>query len=152
MLAIMNNGNFNDYQLLQAESIEAMQTKKSRGKSILNPTSELPDPGYGLGLIHYAHGWMGHGGSTVGYQSLWQYHPIKQCGFVIFTNINGILGGRDDFDSVWGNVASIRDILLSIIDPLATFEFFPWGYILLWAAIIIMANIIIRQIKRKRKP
>jgi CubicO group peptidase (beta-lactamase class C family) len=152
MLAIMNDGHYNDYQILQADSIEAMQTKETHGKGILNPNSELRDPGYGLGLIHYAHGWMGHGGSTVGYQSLWQYKPSKQCGFVIFTNINGILGERDDFQSVWVRVASIRDILFSELDPLANFEFFPWGYIVLWTAIIVMSNIIIRRIKRKRKP
>jgi CubicO group peptidase (beta-lactamase class C family) len=74
-----------------------MQKKASKDNSILNPITELTDSGYGLGLIHYQGGWMGHGGSTVGYQSLWQFNPSKQCGFVIFANVNGILGGEDGF-------------------------------------------------------
>ena len=112
MLAHMNNGFYNQFQLLLPETIEAMQSEESKGKSILNPNSELHDAGYGLGIIHYQNGWVGHGGSTVGYQSLWQFNPAKQCGYVIFTNVNGILGGEDDVMSVWDNLAEIRDILL----------------------------------------
>lgn len=114
MLAHMNDGCYNHFQLLQPETTQLMRTKTSRGRNILNPNSELTDPGYGLGLIHYPHGWLGHGGSTVGYQSLWQFNTSKQCGFIIFTNINGILGSDDDFLSVWENVAEIRGMLLSL--------------------------------------
>jgi len=151
MLAHMNNGYYNLFQLSQPETIKLMQTKTSRGKSILNPNSELPDPGYGLGLIHYSHGWLGHGGSTVGYQSLWQFNPSKQCGFIILTNINGILGGYDDFLSVWENVAAIRDIFLSKTDPLATFDFFPWGFIVLCVLISFITILIEHRSKLKHK-
>lgn len=113
MLAHMNDGRYDHFQLLQPQTIQLMRTKTS--------------PEYGLGLIHYPQGWLGHGGSTVGYQSLWQFNPSRKCGFVIFTNINGILDSHDDFSSVWENVAEIRDILLSMIDPLATSRSFPWG-------------------------
>ena len=57
MLAHINNGFYNQYQLLLPETIELMQTKESKGKSIFNPKSELQDAGYGLGLIHYQNGW-----------------------------------------------------------------------------------------------
>jgi CubicO group peptidase (beta-lactamase class C family) len=149
MLAHLNNGLDNHFQLLQPETIEIMQTKASRGKSILNPNTELTDSGYGLGLIHYQGGWMGHGGSTVGYQSLWQFNPSKQCGFIIFTNVNGILGGKDDFLSVWENVAAIRDIFMRQLDPFSTLDYFPWGYILTWATIILFANFIKRWLRRR---
>jgi len=150
MLAHMNNGSYDHFQLLQPETIQLMQTKISRGKSILNLKTEVTDAGYGLGLIHYQGGWMGHGGSTVGYQSLWQFNPSKQRGFVIFANVNGILGGKDAFLSVWENVAEIRDILMKRLDPLSTFNFYPWGLILIWAAVIVLANIAIRWVRRKR--
>jgi CubicO group peptidase (beta-lactamase class C family) len=150
MLAYMNNGYHDHFQLLQPETIQLMQTKASKGKSILNLKTELADSGYGLGLIHYQGGWMGHGGSTVGYQSLWQFNPSKQCGFVIFTNVNGILGGRDDFSSVWENVAAIRDIFMQKMDPLATLNFYPWGFVLSWAAIIILVNLIVRWLRKRR--
>jgi CubicO group peptidase (beta-lactamase class C family) len=150
MLAHMNNGYYDNFELLQPETIQVMQTKASKGKSILNPNTELTDSGYGLGLIHYQGDWMGHGGSTVGYQSLWQFNPAKQCGFVIFTNVNGILGDKDDFLSVWENVAEIRDILMKQLDPLSTINFYPWGLIITWAAIIILANLIIRWLRSRR--
>jgi CubicO group peptidase (beta-lactamase class C family) len=145
MLVHMNNGSYRNFQLLQPETIQSMHAKVSRGKNIFNLNSELTDSGYGLGIIRYQGDWRGHGGSTVGYQSLWQFNPSKQCGFVLFTNINGILGGRDDFQSVWENMAAIRDILLKQMDPLATIEFFPWGFILAWAMIIFLANLTIRK-------
>jgi len=151
MLAHMSNGFYNQFQLLMPETIEAMQSKESKGKSILNRNSELYDAGYGLGLIHYQNGWMGHGGSTVGYQSLWQFNPVKQCGFVIFTNVNGILGENDDFTSVWENVAEIRDILLKQLDPLSKVRTLPWEWILLWFAVVVFINLISRFLRRKRE-
>ncbi len=150
MLAHMNNGYYSHFQLLQPDAIQLMQTKISKGKSILNPNTEVTDSGYGLGLIHYKGGWMGHGGSTVGYQSLWQFNSSKQCGFIIFTNVNGILGGKDDVLSVWENVAAIRDILMMQMDPISTFDFFPWGFILTWAMIIVLTNLIMRGLRRRR--
>ena len=135
MLAHMNDGRYDHFQLLQSQTIQLMRTKTS--------------PEYGLGLIHYPDGWLGHGGSTVGYQSLWQFNPSRKCGFVIFTNVNGILGGHDDFSSVWENVAEIRDILLSMIDPLATSRSFPWG--LTTASVLtLLAVVLINRLLKRR--
>lgn len=134
MLAHMNDGRYDHFQLLQSQTIQLMRTKTS--------------PEYGLGLIHYPHGWLGHGGSTVGYQSLWQFNPSRKCGFAIFTNINGILGSNDDFVSVWENVAEIRDILLSVIDPLATFRSFPWGLITASVLTLLVVTLISHHLKR----
>ena len=151
MLAHMSNGFYNQFQLLMPGTIGTMQSKESKGKSILNLNSELYDAGYGLGLIHYQNGWMGHGGSTVGYQSLWQFNPVKQCGFVIFTNVNGILGENDDFSSVWENVAEIRDILLKELDPLSKVRTLPWDAIFLSLVAVVFANLISRFLRRKRE-
>jgi len=152
MLAHINDGNYDNFQLLQPETIELMREKVSKGRNILNPNSELTDSGYGLGLIHYPHGWLGHGGSTVGYQSLWQFNPSKQCGFIIFTNINGILGSYDDFQSVWGNIAEIRSILFSIMDPLANFQFPLWGPIIIGALILLVVFVIRRRRRASQSP
>jgi hypothetical protein len=70
---------------------------------------------------------------------------------VIHTNVNGILGENDDFQSVWSNVAEIRDLLIKCLDPLATFEFMPYGFILSWAAAIILGNVIFRWWRRRRR-
>lgn len=149
MLAHINGGNYENFQLLQAETIELMREKASEGRSIFNPNSELTDSGYGLGLIHYSHGWLGHGGSTVGYQSLWQFNPSKQCGFIIFTNINGILGSYDDFQSVWGNIAEIRSMLFSTMDPLANFKFPIWAVPTI-GALTLLVIFVIRRLRRTR--
>ena len=150
MLALMNDGAYNSYQLLQPETIDLMQTKASRGRSPFNPNSELFDPGYGLGIIHYSHGWLGHGGSTVGYQTLFQFKPSKQTGFVIFTNINGILGDKDDFQSIWQKVAAVRDLLLSKTDPLATVDL-PKEILPYLSALTVIIIIIINY-RKARKP
>ena len=149
MLAHMNNGSYNQFQLLQPETIQMMQAKESEGRTILNRDTELSDAGYGLGIIHYANGWLGHGGSTVGYQTLWQFNPAKQCGIIISTNVNGILGDEDDFMSVWEHVAEIRDLLVKRLDPLSTIRSFPWGLILTWAVVIILSSIIMRRRRSK---
>jgi CubicO group peptidase (beta-lactamase class C family) len=134
MLAHVNDGRYDHLQLLQPQTIQLMRSKTS--------------PEYGLGLIHYPHGWLGHGGSTVGYQSLWQFNPSRKCGFVIFTNVNGILGSHDDFSSVWENVAEIRDILLSMIDPPATFRSFPWA--LITASVLTLLVVVLINYRRRR--
>jgi CubicO group peptidase (beta-lactamase class C family) len=149
MLVHLNNGKYHQFQLLEPETIQLMQTKTTRGKSIFNPNPEISYPGYGLGIIHYPNGWIGHGGSTVGYQTLWQYHPGKKCGFIIMTNINGILGNNDDFQSVWKHVAAIRDILFSKLDPLAANDFFPEKFLLLCAMLTFLGFIFWRKMKEK---
>ena len=149
MLAHINGGNYENFQLLQLETIELMREKASEGRSIFNPNSELTNSGYGLGLIHYSHGWLGHGGSTVGYQSLWQFNPSKQCGFIIFTNINGILGSYDDFQSVWGNIAEIRSMLFSTMDPLANFKFPTWVPPTI-GVLTLLVIFVIRRLRRTR--
>lgn len=151
MLAHINQGFYNQYQLLRPETIELMQTKTTKGKSIFNPKSELQDAGYGLGLIHYQNGWVGHGGSTVGYQSLWQFNPQQGYGYVIFTNVNGILGGQDDVMSVWDNLAEIRDIIRKELDPLVTIRTIPWEWIIAWILIAVLINLIPRWLRRKQK-
>jgi len=135
MLAHMNDGCYDHSQLLQPQTIQLMRAKTS--------------PEYGLGLIHYPDGWLGHGGSTVGYQSLWQFNPSRKCGFVIFTNVNGILGSHDDFSSVWVNVAEIRDIILSMIDPLAISRSFPWGLTTASVLTLLVAVLINHLLKRR---
>lgn len=150
MLVHINKGRYKGFHLLQPETIELMQTKTSKGKNLLNPKTELSYAGYGLGLIYYKNGWLGHGGSTVGYQSLWQFNPKKQNGFVLHTNVNGILGGSDDFSSVWENVAEIRDILLKELDPLAAIRSFPWGLVIVWVTAIILGSLSIRWLRSRR--
>lgn len=153
MLVMMNDGEFKNVRILNPETIKLMQSKISRGRSPFNPSSELTDKGYGLGIIRYGMGWMGHGGSTVGYQSLWQFNASKKIGYVLLTNINGILGGRETFDSVWTNVASIRDILIAELDPVAGFVFSREQFVVLFGfwAFGFICFLIYRFVRSKRR-
>ena len=99
MITHMNQGNFQNFQLLKLQTVSLMQEKHS--------------PGYGLGIIHYKNNVLGHGGSTPGFQSLLSFKPSSQKGYIILTNINGILGGKESFDSVWASVSSIEGVLKS---------------------------------------
>jgi D-alanyl-D-alanine carboxypeptidase len=50
-------------------------------------TPPLPDPGSGYGLgIFDVHGWIGHNGSTPGYESLTVYLPSAQATLVVLLN------------------------------------------------------------------
>ena len=149
MLAMIQDGTYLGTQLLKIETVQLMETKISPGKNPFRPGEEYVENGYGLGLIHYTNGWLGHGGSTVGYQTLWMYNPSKECGFVIMTNINGILGGREDFDSIWNSVSAVRNLLFSKLHPLARVELFPHGFLVLMILISLIG--ITTSILRKRK-
>lgn len=113
MLAHMNKGDFNDISLLRPETIELMHKKHSHGKDLFHLSNKCPYPGYGLGIIQYGNNLLGHGGSTVGYQGLWSFNKSDKSGYIIFTNINGLLHGKENFDSVWATVSSVEKILKS---------------------------------------
>jgi hypothetical protein len=70
-----------------------------------NETSRLPDIEYvAAGGVVLAGAWWLNGGLP---KSL-AFNPPRQCGFVIFTNVNGILGGKEDVMSVWENLVESR--------------------------------------------
>jgi len=147
MVAIINKGRYRDFRLLKSETIELMKHKHSPGKGLFHPKSRCPYTGYGLGLIQYSDDWFGHGGSTVGFQSLWSFNQANTRGYIIMTNLNGILGGRDSFDSVWASVSRVEGILKSRLDNPV-----KWHLILLPGIavgfVLVVTILIIRAYKR----
>jgi len=125
MIANLNKGNYNNFQLIQEKTIALMHEKHIPGKSIFNPFSNCPFSGYGLGIIQYGDDWFGHGGSTVGFQSLWSFNKSTEKGYIILTNTNGILNGRESFNSVWASVSSVERIIKSDLGPSSR----PWNLI-----------------------
>lgn len=108
IIAHINEGRYKNFQLLKPETIELMREKHSPGKNIFHLSSNCPFCGYGLGIIQYSNKLFGHGGSTIGFQSLWSFDSSKKRGYVILTNNNGLLYGRENFDSVWKTVSAIE--------------------------------------------
>ena len=111
MIAHMNNGHYNVISLIQPETIELMHKKHSYGKDLFHLSSRWEFAGYGLGIIHYADNLLDHGGSTIGYQSLWSFNKSDKSGYIILTNVNGLLYGKKNFDSVWMTVSSVDKLL-----------------------------------------
>ncbi|MGQ8338524.1 serine hydrolase domain-containing protein [Sunxiuqinia sp. A32] len=113
MIAHMTNGKYNGNYLLQPETIELMHKKHSHGKDLFHLFSKCQFPGYGLGIIYYGDKILGHGGSTIGYQSLWSFNKSDKSGYIILTNVNGLIHGKKNFDSVWSTVFSVEKLIKS---------------------------------------
>lgn len=146
LLVHMNDGSVGDIRILRPETIALMHARHSHKKDLFHLGSSCPFPGYGLGIIDYGGGWYGHGGSTVGFQSLWSFNKERRCGYVILTNVNGILHGRKNFDDVWATVSSVEDVLRPELYPPSTLR-----NVVLAIAILAMIGGVIALMKRWRR-
>jgi len=117
MLVLMNNGQYGNFQLLQPETIELMQQRTICFKILFKSSDDLPREGHGLGLFVFRGGWFGSGGSAPGFQCLSRFHPSKQVGYVILSNVNAILGGGKNYESARSDIYEVQDALISILDP-----------------------------------
>jgi CubicO group peptidase (beta-lactamase class C family) len=117
LLVFMNNGRSGDFELLQSKTIELMQQRTTRFKVFSKSSDDLPLEGHGLGLFDFIGGWFGHGGSAPGFQCLLRFHPSRQVGYVILTNVNAILGGGKNYDSARSEIYIVQNALVSILDP-----------------------------------
>ena len=113
--ALLNDGRYDDFQLLQPETVELMQQSTSRFRVLFESSDDLPCQGHGLGLFIFRGGWLGFGGSAPGYQCLLRFHPSRQVGYVILSNVNGILG--NNYESVRNDIYEVQNALVSILDP-----------------------------------
>jgi len=138
MIALLNNGKYKDKYLLKPETIDLMREKHSQEQSLYNLSDDCPFPGYGLGIIYYGDNWYGHGGSTVGYQSLWSFNKSSKKGYVILTNINGLCHGRKNFDSVWATVSAVEKELKSELRGIGYRNYYIAGVVVM---IIILVSI-----------
>jgi len=123
LLVHMNDGSYGSVRILNPETIALMHARHSHKKGLFHLTSNCPFPGYGLGIIDYGGDWYGHGGSTVGFQSLWSFNKSSRSGYVILTNVNGILHGQKNFDDVWATVSAVEQVLKSVLEPPSTLKY-----------------------------
>jgi CubicO group peptidase (beta-lactamase class C family) len=140
-LALMNSGLYDGYQILGLHSIELMQEITSSFRVFFKSSDDLPTSGYGLGLFSFQGGWYGFGGSAPGYQSLLRYHPTRQVGYVIITNVNGILSS--EYGSARSEIYTVQDALVSILDPTLALRYLA-DEMLLFAAAGLVWSFIMR--------
>jgi len=117
LIAFINNDQYEDFTVLQPQMIELMQERTSRFKVLFKSSDDLPAKGYGMGLFAFRGGWFGSGGSAPGFQCLMRFHPSRQVGFVILSNVNAILGGGKNYKSARHDIYIVQDALVSILDP-----------------------------------
>ena len=91
MIALMNDGVFEGFQLLEKETTILMSTNMRRSFFVRELLRELRTDGYGMGLEVCNHNLLGHGGSTVGFTAEFYFNPLKNTGFVRLSNVNAIL-------------------------------------------------------------
>lgn len=117
MIALMNGGRLGDREILRPETIALMSDATTRFGGLFKSSDDLQWSGHGLGLSLFRGGWLGYGGSTVGFQCLWRFHPGKRVGYVILSNVNAIQSGPEDQASVRREVYRVQNALLAILDP-----------------------------------
>lgn len=147
MIALLNNGKYKDKYLLNPETIDLMRKKHSQERSLYNLSDDCPFPGYGLGIIYYGDNWYGHGGSTIGYQSLWSFNKSSKKGYVILTNINGLCHGRDNFDSVWATVSAVENELKTELGGVDYRKYYVAGIVVM--IIIFISVLVLKKHNRK---
>jgi CubicO group peptidase (beta-lactamase class C family) len=118
MLALMHDGGSGGAQILQPETVELMRSSTSRFRRLFKDGGgDMQRSTQGLGHSSFRGGWHGIGGSAPGYQCLLRFHPERQIGFVIMTNVNAILGGGDNYASARREIYSVQHALLAVLDP-----------------------------------
>jgi len=109
LIALMNEGQFDDYQLLKRDTVALMfentgsMSLRSRLRDLL-PIKDVLRVGYGLGIEVRNNGNFGHGGSTVGFTAECSFNPKTKRGFIRLSNVNAIL---DYTSNEWQDINSI---------------------------------------------
>jgi D-alanyl-D-alanine carboxypeptidase len=58
-------------------------------------TTKIPEGKYGLGIMEFGHGWYGHTGQAIGWESFVGYNPTTGAAFVAMVNDTSSLQGAE---------------------------------------------------------
>jgi CubicO group peptidase (beta-lactamase class C family) len=155
IITLMNEGQFEGFQLLQPETIVMMRERTHSHVSEIYLEKELRSEGYGLGLEAFSHGIFGHGGSTIGFTGLLYFNPIKKLGYIMLSNVNSILGGgSEEWQALARIRTEIRNLVMINVGLLPPFDFddvFPWLSSILLIATVMMVIVYVGWYLRKRR-
>jgi len=117
LIALLNKGQFDGYQLLQPNTIAMMFEKTYPSNPLNNLRKELRWISYGLGMEVRTHGNFGHGGSTVGFTAECYFNPTSRLGYIRLSNVNAIL---DTNSTQWEDInrvtVEIRTLMLTHLE------------------------------------
>ena len=155
IITLMNEGQFEGFQLLQQETITMMRERTHSQSSDIYHGKELRSEGYGLGLEIFSHGIFGHGGSTIGFTGLLYFNPITKLGFIMLSNVNSILlGGSAEWQDLSRFRAEVRNLVMIHVGLLPPFDFddvLPWLSSIALIAIVISVTVNVGWYLRKRR-
>jgi CubicO group peptidase (beta-lactamase class C family) len=112
LIALMNEGQFGGYQLLQQETIAIMFENTHPNDLLKELRKDLRRVGYGLGLSVETHGILGHGGSTVGFTAGMYFNPTTKLGYVRLSNVNAIL---DYTSTEWQEINAVTKEIQTLV-------------------------------------
>jgi CubicO group peptidase (beta-lactamase class C family) len=149
MIALMNDGQFGDSQILQPETTDMMLERVSDFASENTVPSELRWEGYGLGLDLFSHGLYGHGGSAIGFRGLMYFNPTKMMGYVWLANVNCILNyNSNDWYEISRNTTEIRNLVLVDVGLFPAFHLNP---VLIIVTCVVLAIVLINIFRIRRR-
>ena len=155
IITLMNEGQFDGFQLLQQETITMMRERTHSQFSDIYLEKELRSESYGLGLEIFSHGIFGHGGSTIGFTGLLYFNPTTKLGYIMLSNVNSILlGGSEEWQDLSRFRAEVRNLVMINVGLLPPFDFhdvFPWLGSILLIATAIMVIVYVGWYRRKRR-
>jgi len=105
MMALMNDGVYEDVQILESETLQLMSTNTRSSFFLRDYVRKLKRDGYGMGIEVCNHGLLGHGGSTVGFTGEFYICPSKRIGVFRVSNVNAIL---DYMSEGWRDIGHIN--------------------------------------------
>ena len=153
MIALMNEGQFDGYPLLQRETVAMMfkNTCPHIVKFIRGGirSGELLRVGYGLGIQVMNNGIWGHGGSTVGFTAEFYINPKTRVGYVRLSNVNAILDYTStEWRDVNGVTDKIRTLTMTGIRMLPPYDLFDFVLVTVSGISLVF---VVRSIQRSRR-
>lgn len=149
LIALMNNGQFDGFQLLQQDTLAMMFENTGPNGLLKNLRKDLVRFGYGLGIEVANHGILGHGGSTIGFTAEMFFNPTTKVGYVRLSNVNAIL---DSTSTEWDDINAvnneIRTLVMTHIGMLPTIDAI---ILIMAAATSISVGIFVFSAWRRRK-
>jgi len=106
MIALMNDGVFEDTRILEEETVELMASNTRPSFFLRDYQRKLKRDGYGMGIEVCNHGLLGHGGSTVGFTGEFYLNPSTDTGYVRLSNVNAIL---DYTSEGWRDIGHVTE-------------------------------------------
>jgi CubicO group peptidase (beta-lactamase class C family) len=141
LIALMNEGEFDGYHLLEPDTVEMMLVNTYSNETTFDTRKELRWKGYGLGIDIFSHGLFGHGGSSIGFKAECFFNPVTKIGFVRLTSVGTVLmaqgNDRNDVDSSTNLIRDLVMIHVGLLPQLSVLEIATIGTVAIFGLVFL---------------